>query len=104
MRLMLSTTSYNSTAASGIRVCTLGIQAKKLNRRGWRSAPMVSLQSIKDFRSDIVTDRLSTIREDEAELYGLNPGHLKMKPEQGGGFPVLFEFHHHLHCLVSDIS
>lgn len=44
--------------------------------------------------------RHTVIPEDQAEYYGLDPGHLKVKPEQGGGFPVLFEFHHHLHCLV----
>ena len=49
---------------------------------------------------DLGTDlRLSNLPEDTAELYGLDPGHLKVKTEQGGGYPVLFEFHHHLHCL-----
>lgn len=43
--------------------------------------------------------RHHVIPEDQAERYGLDPGHLKLKPEQGGGFPVMFEFHHHLHCL-----
>ncbi|KIX10020.1 uncharacterized protein Z518_01101 [Rhinocladiella mackenziei CBS 650.93] len=31
--------------------------------------------------------------------YGLNPGHVKLSPKDGGGFPVLFEFEHHLHCV-----
>lgn len=48
--------------------------------------------------------RHTIIPEDQAEHYGLDPGHLKLKPEQGGGFPVLFEFHHHLHCLVRKSS
>lgn len=34
-----------------------------------------------------------------AEKFGLNPGLAKVTPELGGGFPVLFEFEHHLHCL-----
>ncbi|KAF2010635.1 hypothetical protein BU24DRAFT_378783 [Aaosphaeria arxii CBS 175.79] len=34
-----------------------------------------------------------------ASQYGLDPGLAKVSPELGGGFPVLFEFEHHLHCL-----
>ncbi|KIX06364.1 uncharacterized protein Z518_04340 [Rhinocladiella mackenziei CBS 650.93] len=39
------------------------------------------------------------VPEHLGERYGLNPGAAKLSPELGGGFPVLFEFEHHLHCL-----
>lgn len=43
------------------------------------------------------------IPEDKAQRYGIDTGLLKVKPENGGGYPVLFEFQHHLHCLVANL-
>lgn len=47
----------------------------------------------------ICKDNLVVIPESKANDFSLNPAWLKRIPEEGGGFPVLFEFEHHLHCL-----
>jgi Mycotoxin biosynthesis protein UstYa len=39
------------------------------------------------------------VPENLASKYGLDPGHLKYAEANGGGYPVLFEFEHHLHCV-----
>ncbi|OJD11651.1 hypothetical protein AJ78_07621 [Emergomyces pasteurianus Ep9510] len=39
------------------------------------------------------------IPENEAEAYGIHPGQVKRKKEQGGGFYANVEVFHHLHCL-----
>lgn len=39
------------------------------------------------------------VPESEGHRYGLNPGHAKIDPKYGGGFPTLFQFEHDLHCL-----
>lgn len=37
--------------------------------------------------------------EDLAAQFNIVTGYAKYDPEQGGGYPVLFEFEHHLHCV-----
>lgn len=39
------------------------------------------------------------VPKDRASYYGLDPGHAQYLESQGGGYPVLFEFEHHLHCV-----
>ncbi|ETN46244.1 uncharacterized protein HMPREF1541_00428 [Cyphellophora europaea CBS 101466] len=39
------------------------------------------------------------VPEHLGERYGLKQGHAKIDPKLGGGFPVLFQFEHDLHCL-----
>jgi hypothetical protein len=39
------------------------------------------------------------VPEDQAAKYGLHPGHARWSKADGGGYPVLFEFSHHLHCV-----
>ncbi|PGH12589.1 hypothetical protein AJ79_04210 [Helicocarpus griseus UAMH5409] len=46
-----------------------------------------------------VQNRHYRVPEHLATKYGLNPGHARLGPEFGGGYPVLFEFEHHLHCI-----
>ena len=40
------------------------------------------------------------ITEEEAESYGLLAGQVKLRKEEGGGFPVYVDALHLLHCLV----
>jgi hypothetical protein len=39
------------------------------------------------------------VPEDQATRYGLDPGYARWSKADGGGYPVLFEFTHHLHCI-----
>ncbi|PGH16402.1 hypothetical protein AJ79_01733 [Helicocarpus griseus UAMH5409] len=47
----------------------------------------------------IVSYRHYVLPEPLATKYGLKTGHAKLRPEDGDGHPVLFEFEHHLHCV-----
>ncbi|SPO02056.1 uncharacterized protein DNG_04729 [Cephalotrichum gorgonifer] len=39
------------------------------------------------------------VPEDRESYYGLDPGHAQYLKSQVGGYPALFEFEHHLHCV-----
>jgi hypothetical protein len=45
------------------------------------------------------TARHFRVPEDQAATYGLHPGHARWSQADGGGYPVLLEFSHHLHCV-----
>lgn len=46
-------------------------------------------------------DRSVIVPAEMAEESSLNPSHVQVRPEYGGGFPANVEGLHHLHCLVS---
>ena len=48
-----------------------------------------------------LVDRAAIVPIELAEISGLTPYHVQVRPEYGGGFPANVEGLHHLHCLVS---
>jgi hypothetical protein len=52
-------------------------------------------------QTDTVLDRVVIISEEEGPKAGLSPiNHVQVNKKYGGGYPVLVEGLHHLHCLV----
>ena len=44
------------------------------------------------------------VPEEHADRYGLHAGQVKLRKEDGGGFPVYVDALHLLHCLVRSMT
>jgi hypothetical protein len=116
MVLISHTTSCNSMGLLGMRTFSGRKPGRRSMLRGkswgfivclsrpssatWQTA-VVQYNRRTDAGTLVATDRPVVIPDSLAAKTGLTKDHVRIKEKYGGGYPVLVEGMHQLHCLVS---
>lgn len=78
----------------------LGLKSTRLGSHSAQTVKLFASVYVRSANDSNVDLPIIVSEEDEIEKYGLLPGYVKRRKDQGGGYLANVEVLHHLHCLV----